>query len=372
MSCSEVRSLLTLRSLDLLEEAERSSVEEHLASCAPCRLEVGSAGEVASYLMSARRDERPPERVWDAVAARLEPNPRASDTSASPRASEASREGVLLQLACATCSGGLVEGGAVYCSSCLAPHHAECFTKCTVHGCSGTTLVSARAPRRSMAGPLVLVGIAAVSAIVVVQRAYDELLDETRRNTQLENDIKKFIIVKKPEPVAPVAKPRDRVDVSSDGVEELSVALDRVGKAVDQNIVVAPDVHVKMKFDLRNVHWRDAVSAIASLAKCDIVQRGDVLVLMKPITLPERVEPVPLPPADEPEKDIEFKLNGFVVVAGQPSSAVINGKPYREGDQIVGRDGKPFSPRRFVAKIHTDGVEIATGSLDGPRTVLGR
>lgn len=366
MSCSEIRSLLTLRSLDLLEEAERASVESHLAGCAPCRLEVGSAGEVAGFLKSARKDERPPERVWEALAKSLDAAaPAASATEwsgAAPRA--------LQQLACAHCTGGLTES--VHCSSCLAPYHAECFTACTVHGCKGATFVSARAPRRTYASALVLLGVAAIGAIFFMQQAYDELLDESRKNAQLERDIEKFIIVKKP--AAPPKVP-DRIDVSCDN-EDLRKVLDRIGQRAQQNIVAAPDVKdARVSINLRDVRWRDAVCLIASFVDCDVIDRGDVVVLAKPIKLPEpeKLATDRKPSVEEPAPPaprLEFK--GFIETPGQRSSAIINGRGYWEGDEILGRDNKSFSPKLFVVKIHKDGVEYATGSRDGPRTLLGR
>ncbi len=49
---------------------------------------------------------------------------------------------------------------------------------------------------------------------------------------------------------------------------------------------------------------------------------------------------------------------------------MINGRVYREQDELLGRDGKSFSPRIFLATIDRDHVEIAKGSLEGTRTTL--
>jgi hypothetical protein len=376
VSCSEIRSLLSLRSLDLLEEAERAKVEGHLAACATCRLELGSHDEVAQYFKTARRDEKPPERVWDALAKKLD---------AAPVATVAAPSRPLLQLACATCSGGLEE--AVYCASCLAPHHAECFTKCTVHGCSGTKIVSSRAPRRSLAAPLVLVGLAAVVTVFCVQRGYEDLLEESHKNVQLENDIRKFFAdrwvaprLEKEKEKAPEKAP-DIIDVACDN-EDLHSVLDRVGERAHQNIVVDPDVHDKVNLRLSQVHWRDAVEVIAQFAKCDVTERGNVIVLVKRVEVPIPIGPAEITPPKpvieaqpretEDEKHVELKLEGVIesTRARLASTAVINGRVYHERDEIRGKDGKGYSPKLFVAKIRKDEVDVTTGSLDGAKTVL--
>ena len=100
--------------------------------------------EIADLLKGARRDERPPERVWEALARRLDAETVPAAVSAATATAEP-----LLQLACASCAGGLTEGSAVHCASCLAPHHAECFTACAVHGCGGTRGTGRRAGARS-------------------------------------------------------------------------------------------------------------------------------------------------------------------------------------------------------------------------------
>ncbi len=379
MSCSETRSLLALRSFSLLEDEERASVEAHLASCPACRLEVAAHDEVAAALGSSRQDERPPERVWEALAPKL---------GAAPAAEIAPRR-PLLDLACAGCQGGLED--AVYCASCLAPHHPSCFTLCGVRGCKGTKVVSARRPRGSYSLPLVVVGIAAIGAIAFVQRGYDEqksvyeqLVEESRRNTQLEADLRKLIASRAVAPAQHAEKAAppspDRVTLRCED-EELASVVDRIGQECQRNIVLDPSARGKVTLRLKDVDWRDAVSAIAQLARCEVREEGNVTVLARPIP---PLEPAPvghaeviLPrPADTAPEWPPLKLSGVVATNERLSStAVIKlgsgpDRFYRERDELLGRDGKSFAPRIFLVEIGHDKVEIARGSLDGPRTTL--
>ncbi len=397
MSCSEVRSLLALRSLELLEEEERGSVESHLAACPACRLEVGSQDEIASYFRSARRDEKPPERVWDALVTNLGGSATGSPLDQAAPVAVAAPKRPLLDLACARCSGGLEL--AVYCSSCLAPHHEECFSTCGVRGCKGTQVVSARPPRRSYGLPLVTVGIAAIVAVSFLQRGYDEsvrnnerLLEESQRNAQLESDLRKFVASRTLR--APQKAP-EKVSIRCRD-EDLGAVLDKIGKQCQQSIVALPDVRAKVSVTLDDVPWRNAVTMLAETAKCKVLECGQVLVLekseQKTELPPFKVPPVASDPRDFsiPAPSVEMfrfpdgrevpeelvHLTGIVASerALLPSTVMIGNRSYREGDQVLGRDGKPLSPAVYVVKIETSRVELASGSREGPkaaRTVGG-
>ena len=46
--------------------------------------------------------------------------------------------GLVIALSCSFCRGALTREEAIYCASCLAPHHPECFRehgRCSVMGC---------------------------------------------------------------------------------------------------------------------------------------------------------------------------------------------------------------------------------------------
>jgi len=380
VSCSEVRSLLTLRSLDLLEEGERAGVESHLAGCATCRLEVEARDDVAAQVRAKPAFEKPPERVWDALVAKI-------DAGAAPAVATARRP--VLDLACAACSGSVES--AVYCSSCLAPHHAECFAKCAVRGCRSTTIVSAKpAPVRTRGVPLVLVGVAAIVMVGFMLQEFDartetyrSLVEQAERNQQLEKDLNKFLVKSQPAPTAP----RDEIDVACED-EDLATVLDEIGKKAGQNLVVR-DVKEKVSLKLHGVRWHDAVNVLATLAKCDIQEVGNVIVLYRPEKRLPDVVIAPVATANQVEaikphepdgvrfpdgRTIFVTLEGVVVFdvkhSPQSSRAIISKVSYREGDVLRGLDGNVLVPAVYVTKIQQGKVELASGALDGPRVTI--
>ena len=51
---------------------------------------------------------------------------------------------LVIALSCSYCRGGLTRSAGVYCASCLAPHHPECFAehgRCSVMGCAESRVV---------------------------------------------------------------------------------------------------------------------------------------------------------------------------------------------------------------------------------------
>ncbi len=381
MSCSEVRSLLTLRSLDLLEEGERAGVESHLAGCATCRLELEARDDVAAHVREKPAFEKPPERVWDALVAKI-------DAGAAPAVATVRRP--VLDLACAACSGSVES--AVYCSSCLAPHHVECFSKCAVRGCRSTTIVSARpAPVRTRGVPLVLVGVAAIVMVgfmvqefEVQKETYETLVAEATRREQLETHLVKDAQGHKPVP-APV---KDEIDVVCHD-EDLTTAVEQIGKKAGQNLVVDRDVKQKVSVELHRVAWRDAVAVLASLSRCEIKEVGSITVLFRKIEVPEPTPQPRLPEQQdlakpeyrEPEppavhfpdgRTIYITLKGVAYSKdghGQ-STAMFFDRLFHEGDILKGRDGNPLVPAVYVVKIQKDRVELASCSLDGPRATI--
>lgn len=89
-------------------------------------------------------------------------------------------------------------------------------------------------------------------------------------------DIKKFLD-RKPE----AAQLKREIDVS---VEEADLrdVMDEIGRRVGRNIIVEPEIHEKVTISLRKIPWRDAVDVIAKMTKCEVEQRGSILVLTQP------------------------------------------------------------------------------------------
>ncbi|MGE0709826.1 MAG: RING finger protein [Planctomycetota bacterium] len=127
--------LLAWQALDLLDEDERAAWEEAceatpaLAQDA-ARLDAALAADAASLDADEVADGL--RAVWERVAAERS----APATGAGPA--------LEISVSCAFCHDRLTRADAVYCASCLAPHHAECFAehgRCSALGCEETHAV---------------------------------------------------------------------------------------------------------------------------------------------------------------------------------------------------------------------------------------
>ena len=115
--------------------------------------------EAEAVLEEARQDldylEAPPvaapESAWLKIQDQLR-HKRAGSEPAQPL----SPDDVIL-VSCSYCRDGLERGATVYCASCLAPHHGDCFRehgRCSVMGCGETQNVRATGHRDEPVGPL--------------------------------------------------------------------------------------------------------------------------------------------------------------------------------------------------------------------------
>lgn len=147
-ACEAVDALLTAHLLGALDGNEEALVEDHLLGCAICR---SARQDTARCLDEVNAPpEAPPPQVWSAIRARIE------RAGGDDPVRDASLEAVI-HLACSFCRGGLVRRNAVYCASCLAPHHSDCFDeygRCSVMGCGEQRVVLPRALPRPVAQPI--------------------------------------------------------------------------------------------------------------------------------------------------------------------------------------------------------------------------
>ncbi|MBL4846122.1 MAG: zf-HC2 domain-containing protein [Planctomycetes bacterium] len=138
-ACQAVDALLTAHLLGALDGNEGALVEDHLMSCAACR---AARQDTAFCLEEVNAPaQAPPAQVWNAIRARIE------RAGGDDPVRGASLEAVI-HLACSFCRGGLIRRNAVYCASCLAPHHSDCFDeygRCSVMGCGEQRVVLPRA-----------------------------------------------------------------------------------------------------------------------------------------------------------------------------------------------------------------------------------
>lgn len=134
-ACDAVQELLAAHLLEALEDSEQTLVREHLAFCERCQAAREDTAAALSFV--AAPPVAPPEELWRKLRARIE-----REATADPvRHAEPSP---IVSLSCSYCRGGMTRRAAVYCASCLAPHHPECFAeygRCSVMGCSETRIV---------------------------------------------------------------------------------------------------------------------------------------------------------------------------------------------------------------------------------------
>lgn len=133
-ACAAVRELLVARALGALEATQEALVGEHLATCGAC---VAAEGEARSDLALVRDPAvKAPAGAWGRLQERLAAQKAGDDpVRAGP---------VVVAVSCSFCRGALVRANAVYCASCLAPHHPECWRehgRCSVMGCAETRVV---------------------------------------------------------------------------------------------------------------------------------------------------------------------------------------------------------------------------------------
>jgi hypothetical protein len=163
--CTEFLALATERALSVLEPGDALRLDAHLAACSECGARRANAYvELATF---AKDDASRAPGTW----ARLEERLREHDSVAATHV----RVGSLVVLHCTFCHGELDRLDAVYCASCLAPHHGDCFAghgRCSVPGCGERDAVRPKkaAPRpgrrgRLLAIPLVVLGAGAVAAV---------------------------------------------------------------------------------------------------------------------------------------------------------------------------------------------------------------
>jgi hypothetical protein len=114
----------------------------HLEPCDDCQA-VHEAAKHARMLLLP--DGLPSEAVWEGVQARI--------------ATDAARQDLRVVLGCTFCHDRLRRAEAVYCATCLAPHHEDCFGehgRCSTPGCGDTQVVRSQAgpaPRRAAKAP---------------------------------------------------------------------------------------------------------------------------------------------------------------------------------------------------------------------------
>lgn len=188
MSCVQVQALMPMAALDLLDEDERTLLEGHVVECEPCRARRSALEGAFARLADPLPDPEPAPATWEKVIARIEAaTPDAAGKLEEPApALEDERPpeddaAPTIALACVSCHGALRRDEAVYCASCLAPQHDDCFAAhgaCAAPGCGERLVVrplgdgEPRPPRRRL-GWIVTTGLSAVLGSAAALAAWD-------------------------------------------------------------------------------------------------------------------------------------------------------------------------------------------------------
>lgn len=162
LDCPPAELLFRLAEPELFDDpAEAREVAERAEGCPDCQ----------TVLRRFESELAAPPLPFDPIE--LLPDLRSRLAERAAPAPEAS--GVELRLLCAYCRDGLRSTDALYCASCLTPHHGECYAehgRCVAPGCESVAVVGARQaptrpprPRRVWRAGLGLLGLVGVGAI---------------------------------------------------------------------------------------------------------------------------------------------------------------------------------------------------------------
>lgn len=177
MSCERYEVLLRLAPASLLGLEERKQLEKHFKECPACTLKSRelqlSYSALKAPLEPYKLDE---DRIFEGILEAQNSQPLTRKTKPPSE--------LKISLSCCYCHDKLARAEAVYCASCLSPHHRDCFKDhglCSAIGCQErqtvTPLLEIKArPRRSRRRVSLFLGSAlAVSATLVASYTIHEL-----------------------------------------------------------------------------------------------------------------------------------------------------------------------------------------------------
>lgn len=278
--CDAVRELLAADALKALDAGQGALLREHLSGCADCRAaEVESRAAVA---LIAAPPVAPPRHLWLQLRGRLE---RELAGDAPIRDVD---PGAVIAVSCSFCRGGLVRAQTVYCASCLAPHHQDCFAehgRCSVMGCAETQVVRpeglrtaapARTPAvaagkpgeapghrwRWLAGGLL--GLATGGAVAALALRPPAVAPPPP------------VVAATPSPVAPAVLSPPRLDVEA---EEATVGelCERLEAVTGVKLHLDPQARQRALpgREWWDTDWKDVLSAVAADAGLELVLGGE-------------------------------------------------------------------------------------------------
>ena len=302
MTCEQAISQAELLPLGLLEPGERAELEAHLGACAACRAASRALGaawgahldeveRVTAAPIGAAARERALLAAVGAAAATEEGDVVGSTTKkqvvapgpvVDPQRVEA--VGKKIALGCSYCHARAEREEVVFCAACLAPHHAECFRahgRCSLPGCeeTGTVRPARLGPvarggkRRALLSILGTMSVAAAISGVAAWRRneaarQDRKLQEAQRQALEAEDAP---AEREASRLAARRGPLVTLEVEGAPLEDVAAAL---GHQAGINLLVDPAVQETVSLSLREVPWREALAALASMTRCEVEDRG--------------------------------------------------------------------------------------------------
>lgn len=273
--CQQLAGRCVARPLGLLEPAQAQELDRHLESCQACQALHGDAAAAVAGLRLP--DAAPPADAWERLQRRL----------AGPSA-----PALRVVLGCTFCHDELARAQAIYCASCLAPHHRECFQehgRCAAPGCEAPSFVEARGaaarptPSRREWPWILALGLSGTVAAAALSLSGGPELPRTALAPPRPAPPPLPGADELPAPAAtpPVEEVR-RVSLEAHD-QPLPQAAREVARQAGRTVVVAPEVTARLTLSLADRPWPDAVAAIASATNTEVTTLpGGALVLQRP------------------------------------------------------------------------------------------
>lgn len=288
--------LLLLAAHDLLDDDDDGgAVRAHLEACDACR----RARAALDVALVAPPLPFAPDELLPELRAKLE----AHDALQTPPAPPA-LAGV--KLLCTFCKDGLPPPETVYCASCLAPHHADCFGehgRCAAPGCQGTLVVRtaappARAPRRRgwlLVASGLFVGGGAVAALTLAPRQDGVVTTATERTPAADPVPEGVTTTTEATPTGPAGEPvwiteykqvlaTRKVTLNFPGTS-LAEVVSFMQDITGLNVYVAPDVDAEatqVTLRVREIPLEDALRIIVEQTGMLMVFENESIVLRLP------------------------------------------------------------------------------------------
>lgn len=312
MNCAQAWPQIELLPLEVLERSEQTALEAHLVGCAACQ----ATAQALEAAYAAQADE-----IERAVSAPLTGQARARALEAALRETGVEETSHMLvkkpvhplepvdahrieavarriSLACSYCHAAATRAELVYCATCLGPHHEECFRthgRCSLAGCQETETVrpTPRTPQPQRSRPLGKVLLLAAAVLVPgaiaaerwsvwsLQARTDQLQAQAWRR---ERDVRLAEEARRAEEErqrAATERAAPRVTLRFQE-RDLQAVIEDLARQAQVNVLLDPQAaSERVSIQVSDVPWRDALEAVAGLARCEVEPRGEGLFVLR-------------------------------------------------------------------------------------------